>query len=125
MPDESPEAHRKHILDEIAQLGFCLPGSIVERTSRCGNPSCRCHTDPSLRHGPYRSWTRKVQGKTVTRRLSDDQLQRYQSWFDNARRLRKLVAELESLSVSTAEDSEGWSPPSHSDHIRDVEEHFM
>jgi hypothetical protein len=90
MPYESPDARRKHIFDEIAQLGFCLPGSVVERTSRCGNPSCRCHTDPSLRHGPYRSWTRKVQGKIVTRRLSDDQLQRYQPWFDNARRLRHL-----------------------------------
>jgi hypothetical protein len=125
MPNESPDARRKQILDEIAQIGFCLPGSIVERTSRCGNPKCRCHTDPTRLHGPYRSWTRKVQGKTVTRRLTDDQLQLYQPWFDNARRLRHLVAELESLSVRTAEDIEGWSQPPQPEHVSDVEHHSM
>lgn len=121
MTNESPEAHKKRILDEIAQLGFCLPGSVVERTSRCGNSTCRCHTDPARRHGPYRSWTRKVQGKTVTRRLSDDQLKRYQPWFDNARRLRHLVAELESLSIDTAEAIESWttSPPNDTSNISD------
>ena len=106
MPD--PDIRRRQILKEIAQLGFCLPGSVVDRTSRCGNPNCRCHADPAHLHGPYRSWTRKVAGKTVTRRLDDDQLARYGPWFDNARRLRQLVAELELLSVRAAEDAEGW-----------------
>jgi hypothetical protein len=106
MPD--PNIRRRQILKEIAQLGFCLPGSVVDRTSRCGNPNCRCHADPAHRHGPYRSWTRKVAGKTVTRRLDDDQLARYGPWFDNARRLRQLVTELEMLSVQAAEDAEGW-----------------
>jgi hypothetical protein len=126
MNNQFPDARRRRILDEIAQLGFCLPGSIVERTSRCGNPSCRCHSDPAHRHGPYRSWTRKVQGKTVTRRLNDDQLERYQPWFDNARRLRQLVAELESLSVRVAEKTEGWVTTNPvADDISDVEDRSM
>ena len=83
MSDNPADRRRQQILDEIAQLGFCLPGSVVDRTSRCGNPNCRCHTDPAYRHGPYRSWTRKVAGKTITRRLSDDQHQRYRNWFNN------------------------------------------
>ncbi len=37
-------------------LGLCLPGSLVQRTTRCGSPRCRCHTDPSYLHGPYPSW---------------------------------------------------------------------
>jgi len=78
MPDNHADRRRREIVAEIAQLGFCLPGSVVDRTSRCGNPNCRCHADPAHRHGPYRSWTRKVAGKTVTRRLTDDQLLRYQ-----------------------------------------------
>src|SRR6516165_12445374 len=100
MPDTPAERRRRQILDQIASLGYCLPGSVVDRTSRCCNPNCRCHTDPAHRHGPYRSWTRKVAGKTVTRNLSDDQLQRYQAWFDNDRRLKALVAEPEQLSVT-------------------------
>jgi hypothetical protein len=109
MPETDPDSRRRQIVEEIASLGFCLPGSVVNRTSRCGNPNCRCHQDPAYLHGPYRSWTRKVAGRTVTRRLSDDQASRYQAWFDNHRRLRQLVSELELLSARLAEDTEGWA----------------
>ncbi len=81
---------------------------MVERTSRCGNPNCHCHSDPAYRHGPYKSWTRKVAGRTVTRNLSDGQLRRYQDWFDNDRRLKALVTELEELSITIADQAEGW-----------------
>lgn len=112
MPDSETDRRRQQILDEIARLGFCLPGSVVDRTSRCGNPNCHCHNDPNGGHGPYRSWTRKVAGRTVTRRLSDDQLQRYQGWFDNDRRLRALVTELEQLSIAEVDRAEAWDTKS-------------
>jgi hypothetical protein len=47
MRDNHAHRRRREILAEIAQLGFCLPGSVVDRTSRCGNPNCRCHADPA------------------------------------------------------------------------------
>ncbi len=93
---------------EIAELSFCLPGSLVARTSRCGSPTCACHTDPDRLHGPYLSWTRKVDGKTVTRNLSAAQVERYQPWFANAKRLRDLIRELEALSTAVAANAEGW-----------------
>ncbi len=99
------------IVAEIAKIGFCLPGSVVVRTNRCGNPRCACHADPDRRHGPYQLWTRKVAGKTVTKTLSDDQAERYRSWFDNERRLRELLAELEQLSIETMARAEGWPEP--------------
>lgn len=94
---------------EIAKLGFCLPGSLVARTTRCGSPSCGCQRDPDRRHGPYLSWTRKVGAKTVTRTLSAEQAARYEPWFDNTRRLRQLVSELEALSAQAAAEAEGWN----------------
>ncbi len=33
-----------------------------------------------------------------------------QPWFDNARRLRDLVAQLHRLAVKQAETTEGWPP---------------
>ena len=47
-PQQQPTAERRQrqIADEIAALGLCLPGSLVERTTRCGSPRCRCHTRP-------------------------------------------------------------------------------
>jgi len=34
-------------------------------------------------------------------------VQRYRPWFDNARRLRELLAELENLSLEAFEHAEG------------------
>ena len=107
-PDNAEHRHRQ-IADEIAGLGLCLPGSLVERTTRCGSPGCRCHSDPSQLHGPYPSWIRKVGTKTVTRTLSPSQLQRYRPLFSNTRRLRELISELETLSAEVVEQAEGWT----------------
>jgi hypothetical protein len=108
MPSQQEKRRQRQIMAEIAELGFCLPGSLVARTSRCGSASCACHRDPDRLHGPYPSWTRKVKGKTVTRNLSAAQVERYRPWFDNAKRLRELVGELEALSTSLAAKAEGW-----------------
>jgi uncharacterized protein DUF6788 len=106
-PGESQQQAQARIAEALGQIGFALPGSLVARTTACGKPGCRCQADPPVLHGPYLSWTRTVAGKTVTRKFTADQQARYQAWFDNARRLRKLVAELEALSVAAFEEAEG------------------
>lgn len=103
-----PDSQRRAILDEIAQLGFCLPGSITTRQMRCGRQRCRCKADPPQLHGPYTYWTRKQHGRTIARLLTPEQVARYQPWIDNARRLRELVAALEALAITTAENAETW-----------------
>ncbi|MGI8631903.1 MAG: DUF6788 family protein [Solirubrobacterales bacterium] len=112
MPEHTPQPSehkaQRRLSAALAEIGFVLPGSVVVRRTRCGKASCRCKADPPTLHGPYLQWTRKVAGKTVTRNLSPDQLERYQPWFDNARRLRELNAELEALSLRAAERAEGW-----------------
>jgi len=88
---------------------FALPGTLVERRIRCGKPGCRCAADdPAGLHGPYYQWTRKVNGKTVTRLLSAAQMERYRDWFANARRIRDLTGELEALSLEIAASTEDW-----------------
>jgi hypothetical protein len=104
----SAERRRAQLMDEITEVGFVLPGSIVMRSTRCGNRGCRCRGEPPQLHGPYATWTRKVANKTVTKTLSGDQVERYRPWFDNARRLRELLRELEALSLQTVDRAEGW-----------------
>jgi hypothetical protein len=93
-------------LAEIARSGRVLPGSIIERRSRCGRENCACHGDPPKLHGPYWHWTRKVAAKTVGRYLREDQAGDYRIWIDNDRRLRELVARLEALGVASLEADE-------------------
>jgi len=103
-----PERRRRELTAAIAQTGFILPGSLNVVMNRCGKPRCACHADPPRLHGPYITWTRKIAGKTITQRLTAEQAERYRPWFENNRRLRNLIAELEALSLQVAQDAEGW-----------------
>ncbi len=108
-PTPAQKAQARRIARDLAALGFALPGTLADRMTRCGHPGCRCRTDPPQMHGPYHQWTRKKDGKTATRILTDDQLADYAPWFDNHRRLRELVAELEELSLAIAEADPRWN----------------
>ncbi len=107
-PNVADRRAQTEIAAALATSGFALPGTLVERRIRCGKPGCRCATDPAQLHGPYFSWTRKVAGKTETRLLSAEQMERYRDWFANARRIRELTGELETLSLAIAESTEDW-----------------
>jgi hypothetical protein len=106
--DPVRRAESLRVCRELARLGFVLPGTLLHRQARCGKSGCRCHADPPVLHGPYWSWTRKVDNKTVTRRLSDEQVRDYQAWFDNARVLRGLVGDLEVLSLAVLDADPRW-----------------
>src|ERR1035441_9290589 len=97
------QASMEAIAAGLAAVGFALPGTLTLRAYRCGKSRCRCHADPAALHGPYAEWTRKIDGKTVTRRLTDAELADYQPLFDNARKLRGLLAELQDLTLAIVE----------------------
>jgi hypothetical protein len=102
-PTTGQQARAAGIAAELASLGLALPGTLIERHVRCGKPGCRCHADPPVLHGPYWQWTRKLDGKTITRLVPEDQLDDYRQWLDNHRQLRALVAELEALTLAIAD----------------------
>lgn len=110
-PTAAQRAELARITKELAALGPALPGSVNIRTGRCGKPTCACHSDPPRLHGPFRSWTRKIAGKTRTRLLSEEQLDDYQPFFDNHRRLKDLVGQLEALSLQIVDDDPRWPTP--------------
>jgi hypothetical protein len=105
--DVSPaqQAARDKIAAELAAVGFALPGTLTVRAYACGKPNCRCHADPPRLHGPYAEWTRKIDGKTVTRRLTEAELTAWQPLFDNAKKIRELLAELQNLTLGIIETS--------------------
>jgi hypothetical protein len=111
-PTPAQQARAAAIAAEIAALaaaGFALPGTLADRMTRCGRANCGCHADPPRLHGPYHQWTRKKNGRTATKILTDDQLDDYQPWFDNHKRLRELINELEELSLQIAESDPRWN----------------
>jgi hypothetical protein len=99
-PTATQRAALAGITAEIAAAaGPALPGTLAVRAYACGKPNCRCHADPPRLHGPYAEWTRKIGGKTATRRLTDAELAEYQPLFDNAKKLRALLSQLQNLTL--------------------------
>lgn len=107
-PPAKTRRTQQRIAKNLGEMGFVLPGTLTERMMRCGKGTCRCKDDPPQLHGPYNQWTRTVEGKTVTKLLNDEQLDRYRPWLDNAQRLRALVTELETVSIEAILTAEGW-----------------
>ena len=105
--DVSPaqQAARGKIAAQLAAAGFALPGTLTVRADACGKPNCRCHADPPRLHGPYAEWTRKIDGKTITRRLTPAELADWQPLFDNAKKIRALLTELQDLTLEIIEAS--------------------
>ena len=102
-PTAKQRAEARRLTAAMAKVGFALPGTLLERYTRCGSPGCKCRGEPAQLHGPYWFWTRKVQAKTISRVLSAEQVDDYREWFDNQRRLRALMHELEQLSLAVVD----------------------
>ncbi len=99
------EYDRRHreLAAQIAEIGIVAAGSVTRRFTRCTSVGCRCNADPPTPHGPYWQWTAKVNGKTVTKRLSAAEAQLYQEWIGNDRRIRSLLDQIRKVDAKAAE----------------------
>ena len=99
------EYDRRHreLAAQIAEIGIVAAGSVTRRYTRCTSAGCRCNADPPAPHGPYWQWTAKVNGKTVTRRLTAREAQLYQEWIANDRRIRALLAQIRKVDAKASE----------------------
>ena len=97
------EQRYRALAARLAEIGFISPGSLVERTTSCGKPGCRCQADPPQRHGPYYQWSRAVDGKTVSRRLDTAHAELYRDWIANQRALEQIITQMQELSAAAAE----------------------
>lgn len=109
--DAKTRTKAKHLADQIAQVaheGLVAQGTVISRLTRCKRVGCRCSEDPLRLHGPYTSWTRKINNKTVTRYFNDEQMADYGPLFERAKKLRELIAELEELGLQIIEKDPRW-----------------
>jgi hypothetical protein len=93
----------RELAERIAEIGFVSAGSVLRTHNRCGKATCRCHADPPQLHGPYWQWTAKVDGKTVTKRLSETEAMLYQEWIANDRQLRDLITRMRDIAAKATE----------------------
>ncbi len=92
----------RQLSTEAGLIRWLASGSLVRRYTVCGKPGCRCQAEPPQRHGPYWQWTKKVAGKTVTRRLSPDEARLFRKWLGDRQRLQRTLAAMEEVSDKAA-----------------------
>jgi hypothetical protein len=97
------ERRHRELAAQIAEIGIVAAGSVTRRFTRCTSVGCRCNADPPTLHGPYWQWTAKVNGKTVTKRLTAKEAQLYQEWIGNDRRIRTLLAQIRKVDAKATE----------------------
>lgn len=103
-PKALTQLQREHRLlaQKIAQIGPVLKGSVSAAYTRCGRDYCACQDEPPKLHGPYWQWSTSVDGKTVSRRLSDQERELYQEWVDNRKRLEAVIRDMHALALDAA-----------------------
>jgi len=90
---ENIEARREQLLEEIRKIRVMRKGSVTEqyfKTKKKGQKK------PAL-NGPYWLYTHKEKGKTLGRRLSQTEAERFQAEVDAFHRFRKLCDEYAQL----------------------------
>jgi hypothetical protein len=87
---------------QISALGMAIPGSIQTAYLRCGKKNCRCQQDEKLRHGPYFLWYRRINGKTATQSIAEEDVHLFRTWIDNREKLETLVQKIVSLGADYA-----------------------
>lgn len=99
-PLSTLERQRAETFTAMRALGDMRRGSIVERYRPCGKSPCCCEAPDHPGHGPYYSFTTKVEGRTRTRQLQPGPA------LDKVRREIAAFREFQTLSQRVVEISE-------------------
>ncbi|MBN1308392.1 MAG: hypothetical protein JXA18_10775 [Chitinispirillaceae bacterium] len=102
MNQERLEQQLNDLKKQLISLGMAIPGSIQTAYLRCGKKNCRCQQDEKLRHGPYFLWYRRVNGKTATQSIAEEDVHLFRTWIDNREKLEALVQKIISLGADYA-----------------------
>jgi len=81
------------------ERSYILTGTVTKRFGKCGKEGCRCSQDKGEWHGPYYIWTRKENGKTITKSLSPTQARVCKKALKNMKKLKIQIEKWKRQSV--------------------------
>jgi hypothetical protein len=85
---------------QLAQVGYLIPGTINERIVQGRAEKKQVE---GKEYGPYYQWTRKVEGKTRTRNLSEMEAAEYARAIENNRKVEAILQEMRAVSLNILE----------------------
>jgi len=91
---EELERRRDELRSQLATIREMRQGSLVGRYRRCGKPSCHCAHEKEPAHGPSWSLTRAIEGKTITRIIPAEAVEKTREQIAEYHKFRELTREL-------------------------------
>ena len=80
----------KELKKEMNSLGDLFPGSLSQQWNICGNPGCKCKDKQKpIKHGPYYNVSYKFRGKSHTKFVRSELVEKFQQYTDNFKRFRE------------------------------------
>ena len=98
------EARYGDLQSQLSQTGYVCNGTVMSLYRTCGKSGCACNEDPLMRHGPYHIWTRKENGKTVTRSLSKEQADECIEYIQNYKEMESIIEKMREISVKILQE---------------------
>lgn len=98
----SLEKEYRQLKEELAQVGLIAVGTITPRTITRPDPRDR---RKKKTYGPYYQWTYKVQGKTVTVNLTQEQSAEFRRAIENQRKLEAILSKMLKVSRTILQDT--------------------
>ena len=113
--EPATQARARQVAAELAAAaGPALPGTLTARSYALRQAPLPLPRRPAPAARPLLpQWTRKIAGKTVTRRLTPEQLDDWQPLFDNARAMRDLLASSKTSPAALADPRRHATPDPH------------
>ena len=82
---------------QLSHIGLVCNGTVMSVYRKCGKPNCGCKESEQMQHGPYHIWTRKENGKTVTRSLSEEQAGLCSLYIENFKKMESVIEEMKKI----------------------------
>ena len=84
----------RRILDQIRHIGPFLQGSLCTSLKRCGRKSCRCASEGPIHTTTLLTWKEGSDNRTRTLHIPAHLRDEVQTWLDEGKRLRQLIADM-------------------------------
>jgi len=97
---ESIRKEKLGLLDELADMGNILHGSWIERFTTCSNKKCRCHKNPSKRHGPRNYLVVNENGRQHQKYIQSRLVDQAKEGLRQHQRLKEIVDRLTTINLT-------------------------
>jgi hypothetical protein len=92
-------SQKNQIFNQISSLDNFRQGSFSPRYRKCGKPYCHCAQEGAKGHGPLWLVTRSVNGKTVSKTIPEDRVEKTFEQIESFHTFKDLIHQYTEINI--------------------------